>query len=277
MLINGKQIAKNLYNETKKHIEDLNSPVQLDIILVGDNSSSLRYIKQKKKWAEYVGIAFQLHHFPENTSENTILEKIEELNLNPKVTGFLVQLPLPKHIDEQKIIDAIDPRKDVDGFHSINQGKLMINDKTGLLPCTPAGIMEIFRAENIDLSGKVACVIGRSNIVGKPITNLLINHGATVTCCNSKTKNLEKYTLGADIIVIATGKPQMLTEDMVQKNTVVIDVGFTVVDGKIYGDADSEALEKKGITITPVPGGVGPLTVAMIMKNILKIKKFPKI
>ncbi len=176
MLINGKQIAKNLYNETKKHIEDLNSPVQLDIILVGDNSSSLRYIKQKKKWAEYVGIAFQLHHFPENTSENTILEKIEELNLNPKVTGFLVQLPLPKHIDEQKIIDAIDPRKDIDGFHSINQGKLMINDKTGLLPCTPAGIMEIFRAENINLSGKVACVIGRSNIVGKPITNLLINH-----------------------------------------------------------------------------------------------------
>lgn len=269
MLINGKQIAKQIYDELKNEVQSKSIKAKLSIILLGNNPSSLRYIQQKEKWAQYVGITFELIKFEENTSEQELIKKIYELNNDKNVTWFMVQLPLPKHINEEKIIHSIHPKKDVDGFHPENQWKIMIWDKSGLFPCTPAGIMEILQYENIHVSWKVITVIWRSNIVGKPITNMLINAGATLISCNSKTKNLTEWTKVSDIIIIATGKPHMLTKDMIQENSVIIDVWFTVIDGNIYGDADTENIEKIA-KITPVPWGVGALTVAMLMKNTIK-------
>ncbi|RKW23767.1 bifunctional 5,10-methylenetetrahydrofolate dehydrogenase/5,10-methenyltetrahydrofolate cyclohydrolase [Candidatus Gracilibacteria bacterium] len=276
MLINGKQIAENIYEKLKKEVSNLKSKPKMVVILVGEKSASLSYIKQKQKWANYVGIDFELIKFEENVKETELLRKIKELNNDQSVNGFIVQLPLPEHINEKKIINSINPKKDIDGFHPKNQGKVLIGDNSGFVPCTPAGIIEILKYQKINLEGKVACVIGKSNIVGKPITSLLINAGATVISCNSKTKNLRKFTTIADIIIIATGVPKMLKVDMIKVGATIIDVGFTVLDGKIYGDADTELIDIAGNNITPVPGGVGALTVCMLMKNTVKAYRMQK-
>ncbi|MFA5917215.1 MAG: bifunctional 5,10-methylenetetrahydrofolate dehydrogenase/5,10-methenyltetrahydrofolate cyclohydrolase [Candidatus Gracilibacteria bacterium] len=270
MIIDGKEIALKKYDEIKNKVGNIKEKLTLLAILVGNNPSSLRYIKQKKKWAEYVGINFILDHLDENTSEQKLLEKINNYNNDKNITGILVQLPLPNHIDTKKVINLINPNKDVDGFNEKNQGKILIGDDSGLVPCTPAGVMDILNHLKIDLPGKIVTVIGKSNIVGKPLTMLLINNGVTVTSCNSKTKDLSQFTKISDIVICAAGKPGILTLDMINDKTIVIDVGFTVIDEKIYGDAKFDEINNNGNLITPVPGGVGPLTVANLMNNIMK-------
>lgn len=271
MIIDWKEIASKKYEEIKKLVSNLwQVSIKLVVILVWNNSSSLRYIKQKEKWALYVWIDFELIHFDEDVKEEELLKIIERENKNPKTTWILVQLPLPKHINELKVINLINPLKDVDWFTQINQWKILIWDKTWLIPCTPAWIMEIFKIKNIDLAWKIVCVIWRSNIVWKPITMLLINAQATVISCNSKTKNLKQFTKISDIVICATWKPWLLTLDMINDKTVVIDVWFTVIDNKIYGDADFLAIESNWNLITPVPGWVWLLTVSNLMDNVYK-------
>ncbi len=267
MILDGKLVAQNIYTKLKNTISSLDTKPKLDVILVWNNPSSLRYIAQKQKWAQEVGIVFHLHHFPENISETEISKTIEKCNQDESCSGIIVQLPLPKHFHEKNILNAIHPEKDVDGFHPINQGKIVIDDKTGLTACTPAGVLELCRFYKIDLIGKNIVLIGRSNIVGKPLANLLINAWATITVCNSKTKNIDFFTQNADIVITAMGSPKFLTLDKIQNHTIVIDVGFSVIDGKIYGDCDFENILKNGNSITPVPGWVGSLTVAMLLNN----------
>lgn len=270
MIINWKNIALNIYNDIKWTISNLENKPTLWAILVWDNSSSIRYIKQKKKWAEYVGINFNLVKFEETISEVELLKQINDFNNDTNISWYIVQLPLPKHINETNIIHSISPEKDVDGFHPINQWKILIWDHSGLVPCTPAWIMEIFDSESIDVVWKVICVIGRSNIVWKPITSLLINAWATVISCNSKTKDVSKFTKEADIVVVATWQPWLLKEEMLKSWSIVIDVWFTVVDWKIHWDAETEKIDSAWHNITPVPGWVWALTVALLMKNTLK-------
>lgn len=267
MILDGKVVAQNTYEELKKNISELSKKPSLRVILVGNNPSSLRYVAQKQKWAHYVGIDFQITHFEENTSQEAVLQKLNEFNNNPEIDGFMVQLPLPKHLNEKMIIDQIAPEKDVDGFHPFNQGNIVIWEKNGLKACTPAGILTLLSYYNIDLVGKNIVIIGRSNIVGKPLANMFINAQATVSICNSKTKNIEFFTQNADIVVTALWVPHFLKAEMVKKEAIIIDVGFTVVDGKIYWDADFEKILSQGNDITPVPGGVGVLTVSELMRN----------
>lgn len=267
MILDGKLVAQNIYAELKNTISSLDTKPKLAVILVGKNSPSLRYIKQKRKWAEHIWMHFELINFDDDVEENTILTAIENLNNDSSIDGFMVQTPLPKHINFGNILNAIHPEKDVDGFHPINQGKIVIDDKTGLTACTPAGVLELCRFYKIDLIGKNIVLIGRSNIVGKPLANLLINAWATITVCNSKTKNIDFFTQNADIVITAMGSPKFLTLDKIQNHTIVIDVGFSVIDGKIYGDCDFENILKNGNSITPVPGWVGSLTVAMLLNN----------
>lgn len=233
----------------------------------------MRYIRQKQKWAEDLGITFELKQLPENIGETKLLELIQAWNSESHIDGYIIQLPLPKDIDAQNIINAISPEKDVDGFHPENQGKMLIGDPSGFVPCTPAGIMKIFESLEVNLEGKNIVIIGKSNIVGKPIMGLLVNAGATVTSCNSKTPSIRAYTSNADIIISAAGKPGLLKLDMIKIDSIIIDVGFTVVDDRIYGDADFDNINIAGPKITPVPGGVGALTVAMLMENTLKAYK----
>jgi len=276
MILDGKIVAQEIYNDLKKEIEKLSQKPKISVILVGKNSPSLRYINQKQKWAKFVGIDFELIHFDDGVSQETLLFTIEKLNQDESVDGFMVQTPLPKHIDLEKVIIAIDAKKDVDGFSPVNQGKIVIGDKTWLPACTPAGVIELCRYYNIILEGQNIVIIGRSNIVGKPLANLLINKAATVTVCNSKTKNIENFTKNADIVITAMGVPKFLKASMIQKTTTIIDVGFSVIDGKIYGDADFESIISQENDITPVPGWVWVLTVAMLMKNTLQAYKNKK-
>lgn len=266
-LIDGKSIANTIYDTLKEKISQRNEKPKLVAILVWDSAASLRYIKQKQKWANHIGMSFQLKQFAEEISESQLIDVITQTNQDASIHGYIVQLPLPKHINSQKIIDSIDPKKDVDGFHPYNQGKVMIGDPSGFVPCTPAGIMEIFQHHSIHLSGKLVCVLGRSNIVGKPITSLLINAGATVISCNSKTQNLAQLTKQADIIILAIWQAQFLKKDMIKKWVIIIDVGFTIQDNIIYGDADFENIKNRSQLITPVPGWVWAMTVAMLLKN----------
>lgn len=270
MIIDGKKIAKDEYELLKEEIKSMQEKPSLHALLIWNNPSSLRYIRQKKKWADYIWIDFFLYHFEEDWEEKVLLEKIESLNNDKKVSGIICQLPLPEKIDTKKVIDSIHSLKDVDGFTNINMGKIVIGDDSWLVPCTPAGVMHIFEKEKIDLKGKKVVIIGRSNIVGKPLVNICINKQATVSCCNSQTKDIKEYTKDADIVILATGKPWLLSLDMINDTTIVIDVWFTVEDGKIYGDACFEEIEKNGNKITPVPGWVGALTVLFLMKNTLK-------
>jgi len=257
----------------KREVSVLEKKPTLWAILVGQNPSSLRYIKQKQKWAEYTWINFHLVELDENVTEKELLKEIKSFNKNDFISWYIVQLPLPKHIDEKIITWSINPLKDVDWFHPINQGKILIWDNSGLIPCTPAGIMEIFKSEDINLVGKEICVIGRSNIVWKPITSLLINSWATVISCNSKTKDISKYTLWADIVIVAAWQPWLLKENMLKKWSIVIDVWFTVINNKIYWDAETKEIDSAWHNITPVPGWVWALTVAMLMSNTLKAHK----
>ena len=273
MIIDWKIIAQNIYDKIKAKVSTLDEKPTLWAILVWDNPSSLRYIKQKRKWAEYTGMNFELVKFEEYDSEKEILWQIKKFNNDKKISGYIVQLPLPDHINTDKVINSIKPKKDVDWFHPENQWKLLIWDKTWLIPCTPAGIMYIFKHEFIDLVWKVVCVIGRSNIVWKPITSLLINAGATVISCNSKTKDISSFTKQADIVIVAAWSPWLLKENMLKKWSIVIDVWFTVIDNIIHGDAITKEINEAGHKITPVPGWVWALTVALLMKNTLKAHK----
>lgn len=273
MIIDWKEIAKKIYDDLKNEVSKLKSKPTLWAILVWNNSSSLRYIEQKRKWAEYIGINFKLEVFDEKISELELYSKIKSFNEDSNINGYIVQLPLPKQINSQKIINNIHPKKDVDWFHPNNQWKVLLWDESGFVPCTPAWIMEIFREKGIEVESKTICVIGRSNIVWKPIISLLINAWATVLACNSKTKNLEKFTTQADIVIVAAGSPGLLRVNMLKVWAIIIDVWFTVIDWKIHWDADTRLIDLVWSKVTPVPGWVWALTVACLMKNTLKAYK----
>lgn len=271
MIIDGKKISLDIKNEVKQQVEKLN-PLQpaLAVILVGDNPASAVYVKNKKIACGYVGIRSEAFELPQQTSENELLNLIDRLNKDNTINGILVQLPLPKHIDEEKILLAISPDKDVDGFHPYNVGSMMIGKDT-FLPCTPAGIIQLLKRSNVEIQGKNCVVIGRSNIVGKPVSQLLLNENGTVTICHSKTKNLAEICKRADILVVAIGKAKFVTANMISKGVVIIDVGMNRDEnGKLCGDVDFDACKDIAAAITPVPGGVGPMTIAMLMKNCLR-------
>lgn len=276
MIIDGRLIAQNIKSDLKKEIENLKlkgiNP-GLAVILVGEDSASKIYVKNKKRCCDELGIFSEEFYFPEDTSEKEIIDLIEKLNQDKKINGILVQLPLPSHINQKNITESILPEKDVDAFHSSTIGNLLTNH-TKLLPCTPAGIIEIFHRENISLVGKHCVIIGRSNIVGKPLAFMLINEDATVTICHSKTKNLSEICENADIIVCAVGKAKFLNRNMIKKGAVIIDVGINRDEnGKICGDVDFDDVKNIASAITPVPGGVGPMTIAMLMKNTITATK----
>jgi methylenetetrahydrofolate dehydrogenase (NADP+)/methenyltetrahydrofolate cyclohydrolase len=269
-IINGKEIAEEIKNEIKNEITKLKTKPCLAVIVVGKNPSSQIYVKNKKLACEKVGIKSISHELKENTSEKELLKLINNLNSDKNIHGILVQLPLPIHIDENKIINAINPEKDVDGFHPLNIGKMMLGTKT-LLPCTPAGIIEILKRSNVEIEGKHAVVLGRSNIVGKPLAQLLLNENATISICHSKTKSLAEISKQADILIVAIGKANFITKEMIKKDAIIIDVGINRMENnKICGDVDFEDVKNKASLITPVPGGVGPITIAMLLQNTLK-------
>ena len=271
-LINGKEVSKKIREELKKEIESFPRKPSLVVIQVGNDSASEIYVKNKEKAALEIGIDFKHIKYEENVKEEEIINKIKELNDNDDIDGILVQLPLPKHLNETKIINTIDPNKDVDGLTITNMGKLM-NKMDGLVSCTPLGVIELLKAYNVEIKGKHVIIVGRSNIVGKPLIHLFLNNESTVTVCHSKTENLSEYTKQADILVVAVGKKNLITRDMVKKDAVVIDVGINREDGKIYGDVYYLDVFDKVSLITPVPGGVGPMTVTMLFKNVIKSYK----
>jgi len=271
VILDGKKIASETYEKLRAQIEWLQEKPVLWAVLVWENNSpSMRYIRQKRRECRKIGMWFELYQFPEDISEEALQSEIISLNNNTKISGYIVQLPLPNHIDALKIIRNIDPLKDVDGFHPENQGKIVLWDGTGFTPCTPAGIMKIFEYYNINLLGKNIKILGQSNIVGKPMAQLCINAWATVTSCNSKTKNLAEHTKHADIIISATGRAHLLTADMVSPGATIIDVWFSVIDDIVYWDADYKNILSTGNAITPVPGWVWPMTVAMLLSNPLQ-------
>ncbi len=271
--INGKKLAEKLRAEIKSDVlglKERNIVPGLAVVLVGNDEASELYVHKKEEACKELGIESFIHKMPENTNEEELLSLISSLNNNNKVSGILVQLPLSKSINEEKVINLIDPKKDVDCFHPENFGLLMRNEPR-FLPCTPAGIMELMSEYKISLEGKNVVIIGRSNIVGKPLAAMLMNYDATVTLCHSKTVNLKAECLRADILISSVGKTGIITADMVKEGAVVIDVGTRrSEDGKLLGDVDFKNVSKKASLITPVPGGVGPMTVTMLMKNVIK-------
>ena len=273
-IIDGKALSEKVLKEIEKEHSELEKKVGrkagLAVIIVGENSASQIYVRNKIKACERVGFYSETIRLDENITEENLLSEIKKLNNNSNIDGILVQLPIPRHIDGLKVINAISAEKDVDGFHTTNIGKMMIGDETGFLPCTPAGVIRMFEEYNIDLEGKDVLVIGQSNIVGKPMTLLLIKKRATVQVCNSKTKNLSEKLQKADVVVAAAGSPKLVKTTDVKEGVVVIDVGINRVDGKLCGDVDFEEVSKKASFITPVPGGVGPMTIAMLIKNTFK-------
>ena len=274
MIIDGKkcseEILENLRRDISEYKEKTGKVPGLAVIILGNNAASKIYVKSKIRACEKTGILSKEIILDENISEEELINEIEKLNNDKNINGILVQLPLPPHINEKKICEAISVKKDVDGFKAENLGKIMLGDDDGFISCTPQGIIYLIDQLNMDLHGKNVVVVGRSNIVGKPVASLLINKGATTTVCNSKTKDLAGILRKADIIVIAIGKAKFLTKDMVKEGAVVIDVGINRVDGKIYGDVDYENVKDIVSHITPVPGGVGPMTIAMLLKNTVK-------
>lgn len=274
MIIDGKkcseEILENLRRDISEYKEKTGKVPGLAVIILGNNAASKIYVKSKIRACEKTGILSREIILDENISEEELINEIEKLNSDKSINGILVQLPLPSHINEKKICEAISVKKDVDGFKAENLGKIMLGDDDGFISCTPQGIIYLIDQLNMDLHGKNVVVVGRSNIVGKPVASLLINKGATTTVCNSRTKDLAGILKKADIIVIAIGKAKFLTKDMVKEGAVVIDVGINRVDGKIYGDVDYENVKDIVSHITPVPGGVGPMTIAMLLKNTVK-------
>lgn len=270
-VINGKLVAAKIKEKVANDVKQLKErgiDVCLAVILVGDDPASQVYVNNKKKTCEQLGIISKEYILPETTTQEELLFLINELNCSPCVNGILCQMPLPAGLNEKEIIEAIAPEKDVDAFHPVNVGKIMIGDYD-FLPCTPAGVMELLAYYNIEVEGKECVVLGRSNIVGKPMSMLLLHKNGTVTTCHSKTKNLSEVTKRADILVAAVGKPRFVTADMVKDGAVVIDVGIHRENGKLCGDVDFESVKNKASYITPVPGGVGPMTIAMLMQNTL--------
>ena len=274
VLLDGKILSAKIKEEVKVEVTQIvkekNITPGLAVILVGNDAASATYVASKAKACKDAGIYSVVHEMPESITQEELLETINMMNNNPKLDGILVQLPLPKHIDTTTVLEAINPLKDVDGFHPYNVGR-MVSNLDSFLPATPFGVMRMFEEHNIELSGKDVVVIGSSDIVGKPMASLLINKKATVTVCNSRTKDLKAHTSKADIVIIAVGVPYLLKEDMVKDGAVVIDVGINRLDtGKLVGDADFEGLKNKCSFLTPVPGGVGPMTIAMFLKNTIK-------
>lgn len=273
MLIDGKVISTKIKEELKEKVTSLNEKgisVTLAVIQVGNDPASSVYVNNKKKACEQIGINSLSYELPDTTTEEELLALVDELNNRKDVNGILVQLPVPKHIDDNKIIEAISPDKDVDGFHTQSVGRLCIGQK-GFVSCTPAGIIELFKRSGISIEGKHCVVVGRSNIVGKPMALLLLRENATVTVCHSKTVNMKELTKQADILIVAVGQPKMITKDYIKQGAVVIDVGIHRDEtNKLCGDVDFDDVVEICNAITPVPGGVGPMTIAMLMKNCME-------
>lgn len=271
-IINGKEIASAIKlviaEELKKIKTDTGREAGLAVVLVGDDPASIVYVRNKKKACQEVGIRSSEYRLPKETSQDALLKLIASLNKNPEIHGILIQLPLPHHIQTDKIIEAINPDKDVDGFHPVNVGKLVANTAS-LISCTPLGVITLLDKSGIPIEGRKVVIVGRSNIVGKPAALLFLHRNATVTICHSRTKNLSDYTLRADILVAAIGKPAFVKADMIKKGAVVIDVGINRDEAGLIGDVDFPSVKEKVSYITPVPGGVGPMTIAMLMKNTL--------
>ncbi|EAH7648425.1 TPA: bifunctional methylenetetrahydrofolate dehydrogenase/methenyltetrahydrofolate cyclohydrolase FolD [Campylobacter jejuni] len=276
-LLDGKALSAKIKEELKEKNQFLKSKgieSCLAVILVGDNPASQTYVKSKAKACEECGIKSLVYHLNENTTQNELLALINTLNHDDSVHGILVQLPLPDHICKDLILESIISSKDVDGFHPINVGYLNLGLESGFLPCTPLGVMKLLKAYKIDLEGKDAVIIGASNIVGRPMATMLLNAGATVSVCHIKTKDLSLYTRQADLIIVAAGYVNLLRSDMVKEGVIVVDVGINRLEsGKIVGDVDFEEVSKKSSYITPVPGGVGPMTIAMLLENTVKSAK----
>ncbi|WP_171336488.1 bifunctional methylenetetrahydrofolate dehydrogenase/methenyltetrahydrofolate cyclohydrolase [Enterococcus cecorum] len=275
-LLNGKELAQKLQQEMTQEVTELKEKglqPGLAVILVGEDPASQVYVRNKERAANNIGMYSVVYRLPETTSEADLITKIEELNHDDKVHGILVQLPLPKHIDEDLVLDTIDPAKDVDGFHPMNLGNLFAGKPT-MIPCTPAGIMELIKLSGLDLAGKNAVIIGRSNIVGKPMAHLLLQANATVTICHSKTKDLPKVAKQADVLVVAIGRANFVTADFVKEGAVVIDVGINRDDNnKLTGDVKFDEVAPLTSYITPVPGGVGPMTITMLMRQTIDAAK----
>ncbi|MBT4259275.1 MAG: bifunctional methylenetetrahydrofolate dehydrogenase/methenyltetrahydrofolate cyclohydrolase FolD [Nitrospina sp.] len=276
VLIDGKKVSAEIRGRLEKETAELKTTTGrapgLATVLVGEDPASAVYVRNKNKICHEVGFQSFGQNLPAETTEEELLDIIKKLNSNDEVNGILVQLPLPDHIDSEKILLSIDPEKDVDGFHPINVGKLAIGNAL-LTPCTPTGIIALLDYYKIEISGKHAVVLGRSNIVGKPVAHLLLQRHATVTICHSKTKNMQQVTRHADILIAAVGRPHFVNSDMVKEDVVVIDVGINRVDGKLTGDVEFDTVAEKAGFITPVPGGVGPMTIALLMENTLKAFK----
>lgn len=276
-IINGKKLAKEIREDLKIKCEELKEKgikPKLAVIMVGDDKASQVYVRNKSKVCDEIGIEFEEHLLDANIEQKVLIELIEKLNQDKNIHGILLQSPIPEHLDINEAFRTISPEKDVDGFNPLNVGKLCLNQDT-FVSCTPYGIMKMFEAYDIDLTGKNVTILGRSNIVGKPLIQCCLNKNATVTVCHSKTKDLKQHTQNADIVIAAIGKSKFVTEDMIKTGAVVIDVGINRGDdGNITGDVDFESVYNKASYITPVPGGVGPMTIAMLMNNVIKACSF---
>ena len=275
-VIDGRSLAKKVEEEVKKGVEALKAEKGitpgLATILVGEDPASKMYVRLKHKACERVGIHAEDHDLPATISQEELIAHIQQLNLRSDIHGILLQLPLPQHLNDKEAMLAIDPRKDADGFHPYNMGNLLIGNE-GFVPCTPKGVIRAMEEHGVQIQGKHAVVVGHSNVVGKPMAAMLINRNATVSVCHVFTRNLEQYTLDADILVVGTGVKHLIKADMVKEEVVVFDVGITEENGKVYGDVDFENVIKKASLITPVPGGVGPMTISILMQHVLMAAK----
>ena len=275
-IMDGKAVARNIREGLKEEVEGLKKKgihPGLAVVLVGENPASMVYVKNKGEACRSAGIYSEEHKLPAETKEADLLGLINQLNKDPRIHGILVQLPLPAHINKDRILASVSPEKDVDGFHEINMGRLLIGQE-GLVPCTPLGIMQLLEHYHIPVEGRFAVVVGRSNIVGKPVAMMLLQRNATVTICHTRTKNMGEVCRMADILIAAAGRPGMITADMIREGAVVVDVGINRLDtGKLTGDVDFESASKRAGWITPVPGGVGPMTIAMLLYNTVKAAK----
>jgi len=275
-ILDGKKLSEKIKLEVKTEADKLKEKgvtPGLAVILVGNDPASQVYVGMKAKACKASGIYSIVHEFPETIAESELLDTIKRINQNPNIHGLLIQLPLPKHIDTTKVLEAVDPSKDVDGFHPYNVGRLVAG-LDSFAPCTPLGVMELFKEYNINVKGLDACVVGASNIVGKPMQALLLNEFATVDICHIHTKNLKEHTKKADIVIVGVGKVNLISDDMIKDGAIVVDIGINRLEnGKLVGDVDFENVSKKASFITPVPGGVGPMTIAMLLKNTIKAAK----